>query len=140
MERHDAERLDGHLMGWFETGTEGVYWSFVTDWDAKVRSYDNLYVLEEGDILTIINEDGSVAWHGTILWDWQRRRMRSPFNPDRIQQEVGGLWVHGLQRGVNAETWADYFMGHELLLPTIRRERRAGPLRAVLIRSELDPR
>ena len=134
MDHHDAVRLDGHLVAWWETGTEGVYWSLVTDWNATGRSHDNRYVLEEGDVLTIFNEDGSVAWHGTIEWDLHTRRLRSPFNPDRIQQEVGGLWVHGLQRGVDAETWADYFMGHEMLLPTIRQQLRSKPLRALLYR------
>ncbi|MBA4072718.1 MAG: hypothetical protein C0497_12910 [Gemmatimonas sp.] len=134
MDHHDAVRLDGHLVAWWETGTEGVYWSLVTDWSATERSHDNLYVLEEGDVLTIFNEDGSVAWHGKIAWDLHTRRLQSPFNSDRIQQEVAGLWVHGLQRGVDAETWADYFMGHEMLLPTIRQQLRSKPLRALLYR------
>ncbi|MHB0963432.1 MAG: hypothetical protein ACYC5V_09525 [Gemmatimonadaceae bacterium] len=140
MNHHNAERVDGHLYAWWETGTEGVYWSLVTDWGATERSYDNQYVLEEGDILTIFDEDGSVAWHGTIEWDLRTRRMTSPFNPDRIQQEVGGLWVHGLQCGVDPELWADFFMGHELLLPTIRQQLRSKPLRALLCRTKPDAR
>jgi hypothetical protein len=134
MDHRDAQRLDGHLYAWWETGTEGVYWSLVTDWHATRRSYDNVYVLEEGDILTIVDEDGSVAWHGMIAWDLHTRRLRSPYNPDRIQQEVGGLWVHGLQRGVDPEVWVDFFMGHEMLLPSIRQQLRRSPLRALLRR------
>lgn len=140
MDHHDAERLDGHLVAWWETGTEGVYWSLVTDWSATERSYDNLYVLEEGDVLTIFDEDGSVAWHGKIAWDLHTRRLRSPYNPDRVQQEVGGLWVHGLQCGVDAERWADFFMGHEMLLPGIRQQLRPAPLRALLCRSRPEAR
>ena len=127
-------RLEGHLIGWWETGTEGVHWSLVTDWGAEHASYQNLYVLQEGDDLLIFGEDDAVAWRGTIAWDRQVRWRTSPFNERDGQQEVGGMWVHGFQSGVDPDVWADYFMGHELLLPAVRSELRAGPLRASLLR------
>lgn len=127
-------KLEGHLYGWWETGTEGVYWSLVTDWGAEHASYENLYPLEDGDELVVYQEDGAVLWSGTISWDWNVRWRSYPLNPEQGQQEVGGMWVHGFQVGVDPEVWADYFMGHELLLRSVRKRRRAGPLRATLIR------
>lgn len=131
----NGDRLEGHLVGWWETGTEGVYWSLDSGCGAAQRSYDDLHVLDEGDELLIYEEDGTLVWSGTISWDRQVRWRPYPFNPEQGQQEVGGLWVHGIQSGVDPEVWADYFMGHELLLCSVRRELRAGPLRATLVRS-----
>lgn len=134
MSDSEVLKLDGHLYGWWETGTEGVYWSLVTDWGAEQVSYENLWTLEEGDELVTYQEDSAVLWSGVVKWDRKTRWRRYPLNPEHGQQEVGGLWVHGFQAGVDPEVWADYFMGHELLLPSVRGHLRSGPLRATLIR------
>ena len=129
-----SKRLEDHLLGWWETATEGVHWALVTDWGTESASYENLYVLQEGDDLLVLGEDGAVAWHGTIAWDSQIRWRSSPLNPEHGQQEIGGMWVHGIQSGVEPDVWTDFFMGHELLLPSVRRALRGGPLRTVLVR------
>lgn len=100
--------IKGKLEPFFETGTEGIIWS-VTE-DGK-EGYDSLHSLDEGDLLTVLVPDGSgaVVWEGNINYEWKRNFRNYPGNPDHGQQEIGGMWVHGIQENVEPDDWGMWF-------------------------------
>ena len=126
----------GVAMGFFETGTEGVRWTVCTHYGAPRRRYENIYELRDGDQLTIFEADGSLVFHSVIDFDWQVNWCPHRKNPAYGQQAIGPCWVHGVQRGVSPDQWADWFWGHEVLLSSsIRQTLRPHPLSATLLRA-----
>ena len=101
--------LDGTLEAFFETGTEGILWSFN---EAGKRGYDSLNVLEDGDLLTVFNDASckEVLWQGEIHLEYKNRWQPYPLNSEYGQQAVLGLWVHGLQEDMDPEKWAQMFL------------------------------
>lgn len=124
-----------NLEAFFETGTEGTYWSL---YDPTKTGYDGLIILEEGDKLIIPGK-----WEGIIEKDRETNRKwyfwAAPFAEKEdwkglcehfdtqwpkewtienykefaysayTQQVAGGLWVHWLQKGVDPDEWARWF-------------------------------
>lgn len=119
----------------FETGFEGVRWTVSTDYGASRRSNENVYFLRDGDQLTIYDTDGGILFDGIVDLDFQVNWRPYPQNPGDGQQAIGPCWVHGVQRGVTPDLWADWFWGHEIALPTIRQTLRSRPYTAKLIRA-----
>ena len=103
------ESIDGELMDFFETGTEGVIWSVQ---QTDVRGYAGLHTIKAGDALTVYNEDGSVRWEGVIEPDYEVGWTRFPQNPQHGQQVSCGRWVHWIQRGFTPDEWGDLFFRH----------------------------
>ena len=65
------------------------------DWD-----YKGLNILEDGDELTIHHpETKEEVWHGIIELT----------HYDPFTQHIHGLWMHADQKGIDRETWAEYF-------------------------------
>ena len=102
----DTIEIHGTLDSYFETGSEGVWWSIkkAPYGFAKGRSYDDLYYLENGDLLEIYDPyslyskgEHKIIWSGTIEKDTKSLLCERPTNPDIKQQNVGGFWVHWLQ-------------------------------------------
>lgn len=95
----------GVLAHFFETGCEGSFWvleqSDKTDYDARV-------FVEDGDHLTIFDEDGQEVYTGVIKEDrtinLQQRPLTSIFQP-----VCKGRWVHWLQTGVDPELRGEWF-------------------------------
>lgn len=100
--------IKGLLYAWSETGTEGIYWSIQSDYKEKQCSYDNLFVLENGDYLKVFDEN-KLVWEGVIDYDYEVGWKPYPRNPDYGQQCVCGMWCHGIQKGVEPEIWAEWF-------------------------------
>lgn len=145
-------RYEGVLESWFETGTEGMVWVLACDTrDAKWLLYDNLFILEEGDELTVWAPDGAVLFKGVLEFDretgwvpyprgqwppefrrrfspphwalyyfrrwcanhwhglpgWLKGLMRSGMSG---QQAALGCWIHWVQKGWDADAWAELFM------------------------------
>lgn len=100
----------GNGMAFWETGTEGVFWS-VLDRGQSDSVNSGLYTLEDGDVLTIYERDepDRVAWCGTIDFEYESHQEVAFHNPNYRAQAVFQHWVHGLQRNVDAERWATYF-------------------------------
>ncbi len=100
--------VSGRLEPFSETGTEGVVWSVYEDGKS---GYDGLHCLSDGDYLTVFDPKDSekVIWEGNIDLEWDRNRQQYPMNPKYSQQEIAGVWVHGIQRGVDPSEWGKWF-------------------------------
>lgn len=99
--------IRGKLDPFFETGTEGVLWAVVDD--EKPNDYTGLHVLRDWDYLRVFDADGKMVWEGDVALEWTRRYTPFPNNPEWGQQEVFGYWVHGFQRTLEPEVWAQMF-------------------------------
>lgn len=100
-------RLKGKLDAFFETGTEGIIWSVIED---GKEGYDGLHPLGEGDLLTVLDPvDGKFVWEGNVNYEWERNFRNYPGNPEFGQQEIGGMWVHGIQENVEPDDWGKWF-------------------------------
>lgn len=116
--------IKGLLEAFFETGTEGVIWSVYDeakiDADGK-RSYEGLHPLKKGDILKVFADvaRSEVLWEGVVDLETERNYHPYPLNPQYGQQAVLGMWVHGLQRDLEPETWARMFFEEKpcILIP-----------------------
>ena len=117
-------RVEGELLDFFETGTEGVIWMIEDD---RRLGYEALQVIEEGDQLTITDQLGNALWRGVIRCDKDVGWRRYPMNPEYGQQCALGHWVHWIQKGFQPDDWARYF-----IRPDYDR------LRGILIRKRAD--
>jgi hypothetical protein len=89
--------LQGTLLFWSETGTEGGHWALQED--RYPGSYDGLHVLEDGDHLRVLNEDGSSRWEGLI-------QLKSY---PAFTEHVFNCWIHADQIGMERQAWAEMF-------------------------------
>jgi len=103
--------IKGKLDPFFETGTEGVIWAV---YDDTKEGYAGLNCLTRGDYLTIFDPEDTnkVIWEGNIDLEYERNYHPYPMNPQYGQQAIGGFWVHGIQRGVDPDTWGKWFFKH----------------------------
>ncbi len=69
----------------------------------ELWSYEGLYVLETGDVLTIYDKEQAdkVVWEGVI----------SLKQYPLFTENVDGWWIHADQEGVERLTWAAWFFG-----------------------------
>ena len=100
--------IKGTLQAFSETGTEGIIWSIYED---GREGYDGLNGLHGGDHLTIFHpgNPGIVIWEGNIDLEYERNYHPYPMNPQYGQQAIQGMWVHGIQRDVDPDTWGNWF-------------------------------
>jgi hypothetical protein len=98
--------IEGVLEGYFETGTEGIIWAV---YDETKTGYDDLHVLDDGDELVVLGDDGNPIWSGKIRFDYEIGYRPYPMNPEFGQQCARGCWVHGIQDGFQPDDWADLF-------------------------------
>lgn len=99
--------ITGKLDPFFETGTEGVIWSFYED---GKNGYDGLNSLKNGDALKVYSSDDSILWEGIVNLEYKRRYRQYPLNPQYGQQEIFGYWVHGFQENLEPEVWGKMFL------------------------------
>ena len=99
--------IEGTLFAWAESGTEGVFWAIQDD--RHPLSYDGLNVIDEGDHLTILNNQQEVLWSGVIEKDISTGSVPRPSKADWNQQVALGWWVHWIQKGFAPDKWADFF-------------------------------
>ena len=105
MEICNENRVVGLLDPFFETGTEGIIWSVIDD---DARGYDALAPLIDGDYLFIEDLERAIVWEGEIKFEYTSNYVKRGASGG--QQAVFGYWVHGIQEGVEPETWATWFM------------------------------
>jgi hypothetical protein len=100
-------RVEGELIDFFETGTEGVIWMVEDD---ERYGHGALQNICEGDHLTILNKVGGVIWRGVIHCDKKIGWRRYPSNPKYGQQCALGHWVHWIQKEFQPDDWARFFI------------------------------
>lgn len=53
----DCRKVEGTLLGWFETGHEGIVWALLVRNEPR---YENLFVIEEGDHLVVTSSSKEI--------------------------------------------------------------------------------
>ncbi len=109
----------GTLFGWYEAGPEGVYWAFAED--EKIGE-DAMHLIDEGDHLTVWNEDGKVAFVGDIVQNYLTGAIPCPHDPGYTQPFALGFWVYWTQEGWPPDEWAALFLRQEFGKPRLRAE------------------
>lgn len=99
--------VEGELVDYFETGTEGVIWMIEDD---GRYGREALEAICEGDHLTIMDKLGATHWRGIIKCDKKVGLRSSRINPAYRQQCALGCWVHWIQKGMKPDKWAGFFM------------------------------
>jgi hypothetical protein len=103
--------LKGRLEIFSEQGSEGSHWSFYED---GKTGYDGLHALEKGDVLRIFNDAArsELLWQGEIDFDHNSEKQHRPLiGAVQWLDKVGT--VHGLQKGVDKDVWADMFLAEK---------------------------
>jgi hypothetical protein len=103
--------LKGRLEIFSEQGSEGSHWSFYED---GKTGYDGLHALEKGDVLRIFNDAArsELLWQGEVDFDYTSEKQRRPLIGDVQWLDKVGT-VHGLQKGVDKDVWADMFLAEK---------------------------
>lgn len=97
--------IRGTLYPYSETGTEGIVWS-LREYGKKM--YDGLHCLKQGDFLSVCDPtSGSTIWSGNIDYDYKSCHTETN---NTHGQAIFGTWVNGVQKFVNHETWATWFL------------------------------
>ena len=106
MSEQQADRVYGRLDAFWETGTEGVQWSFE---DPSLPGYDSLFTITN-KLLTILAYDNvTPLWQGIVDLEYKRNYLSYPQNPDFGQQAIFNHWVHGFEKTLSPELWATFF-------------------------------
>jgi hypothetical protein len=87
------DQIKGIPSAFWETGTEGVYWSI----QEPDKSYDGLHILKNGDWLMIVDPDGNTVWGGLV-------------SIDPTVRSYGHYWVHGMPDNFDKDTWYKIFV------------------------------
>ena len=103
-----TKKIRGTLEAFFETGTEGIYWSIIEE--NKIE-YDSLNLIENGDFLQVYkNKDyKDIYWKGIIKKDFELNREKVPSNYSSCRQIAGNYYVHWLQKDCDPRFWSDMF-------------------------------
>lgn len=105
----EPEVIHGRTEVWNESGTEGNRWSV---YDKEVGGYEGLHVLENGDHLTVYDDDDSILFEGVI------RQIRAYGFGGTVRDEITGRDVYWppapllggwTQEGWNREDWGKLF-------------------------------
>jgi len=89
------QEIFGLLHAWFETGTEGTWFTIYTgDFTVKDWKYENMTIVKSGDHLKILNKYClyEILWEGVVAYH--------PTNYD--------TWV-GKDNTITKEDWYKYF-------------------------------
>lgn len=120
------KEVKGIFDGWFETGTEGTYWSLQDENyidENGMYSYDGLKLIKNGDHLTIFwPKSENVAWEGEV-------KLLRKFHIDNAgeykkyfghyikaapsgykQLSLCGRWVHSIPMNVDLGLWYEVFL------------------------------
>ncbi len=101
------DKIEGVLLDYFETGTEGVLWTVLDDENV---GREGLHVLEPGDRLTVFDPLGHELWSGVICCNYGSTADGVPAEPGNSQLTALGRRVHWVQKGFAADEWARLFV------------------------------
>lgn len=102
----EEQIICGHLRQYIETGLDGIEWLVVRD---GAFGYDSLVLLDDGDLLKILDEDGETATIIEIEKDYKSNLMQDPYDFSVEKQSVLGFWVRWLQKDVDPLIWMNMF-------------------------------
>jgi hypothetical protein len=112
--------IKGPLEEYFETGTEGVYWSIydetkLPDKEGQYRSYDGLHIIRPGQHLAILY-DGAEIWKGDpgLIGTWEAKKHKYFKQYVKTQHlctqlSFGGMWIHYIPTNVDLGLWYRVF-------------------------------
>ena len=100
------QTVKGTLTEHFETGTEGLMWALQED---NNEGYPGLFIIEDGDELTIYSETNEILFKGVITPDYDAGKSKRP-NTSVEQPRALGYWIHWTQKGFTPDTWAAFFV------------------------------
>ena len=60
---------EGVLFNWFEAGSEGRVWALKEDGEHAEDDFYGINFIEEGDYLTVYDDDGKIIFYGEIICD-----------------------------------------------------------------------
>lgn len=132
----------GELTYWFETGTEGLIWVLKVDENQSSKDlfYGDLVIIENGDRLKVLSQDGNVIFDGVVCQDyfegWRPYPVQFSLCARLLvrfwrllpkwfialaarkhwlngQPVACGCWIHWTQAGWKVEDWARLFVGRE---------------------------
>ncbi len=96
--RWNAER-NATSLDCYENG-HAEWQSPAERWPDGIWSYEGLHVLNDGDHLTIWDEDRTEqVWDGVI----------DLCEHDLFTEGAGGMWIHADQKGIPREMWSEWF-------------------------------
>lgn len=103
--------LKGRLEIFSEQGSEGSHWSFYED---GKTGYDGLHALEKGDVLRVFNDAArtELAWQGTVDFEYDSHKQRRALIGEVQWLDKIGT-VHGVQKGIGADKWAEMFLAEK---------------------------
>ena len=105
--------IKGCLDIFFETGTEGLIW--ILDDGRKNQGYEAIHLIEEGDHLTVFDENDKKIFDDKIVCDTETGKIPRPTNPQFKQQSALGYWIHWVQEGWEPDEWAGLFIREDML-------------------------
>lgn len=115
------KKLNGLAYAYWETGTEGVLWSVVENFENEGWSRDDLHILKNGDHLILRDrETGEVVFDGVVNLS---RDLCKVTGPNGVEgQGLDGFWVHGVQAdGCTPEEWSRWFHSEKFLAEVERK-------------------
>lgn len=101
--------IEGTLEAWTPDVDEPLLW---TIHEAGRPGPEGVHPLLSGDLLVVLNAQGTPIWVGTVEFDFEAGLQRDPLDPSSMRQTVAGYWVHGVQKGEDPEFWARMFFEH----------------------------
>jgi hypothetical protein len=114
--------IKGQLMPFFETGSEGTYFTLYDekfdDPKAEYRSYEGVKFLKNKDFLGIYVGDYKV-WEGNILFinalEAKKHKYFKMYVKKHSYEQLcfAGLWVHYLPTNIDLGLWHDIFFYSE---------------------------
>jgi len=115
--------IKGTLAGWFETGSEGTYWTLQDEKhidDKGMYSYEGMHVLKSGMQLVIhYPKSDKVYWEGQLVLvpGYDPKLLKKlglhyyvKKHPSGLKQlSLGGYWIHNLPVGFDLAIWYRIF-------------------------------
>lgn len=113
-------KIKGILDPFWETGTEGVIWMFN---DPTLPGYYQMYTIKNRH-LEVLDDNNQTLWAGKVKLEYKRNFHPYPSRAgeDKVygQQSIRGYWVHGFQKDLDPELWADMFFKNRRAILSVR--------------------
>ena len=91
-----------------EAGPGGLVW--VLDDGRENQGYDGIFLIEEGDHLTVFDKNNKKIFDDKIVCGRETRKIPIPTDPKFKQQAALGYGVRWIQEGWEPDDWAGLFV------------------------------
>ena len=99
--------IEGQLEAYIAGKGRAIIWSIH---DRLRPGPEGVHPILNGDFLTVYDEKGENIWSGIIDLDFEICRRANPDDPGKMEQELLGYRVHGMQKYVTPATWLRMFL------------------------------